>query len=615
MSEMKSFEVVGSFNAQRITNIDPERTVNMFEYIDPEGKKPRSLINTSGLTDSSVHFDESLPGFRAQFVALDAMFVVIGSSVFRLTQAVPLTASFIGTLENTTTGYVGVEANTSQVIFVDGVDGYIWQDGADTFTKITDTSFPAQPIDVAFLDGFFIVAAGETNTFQLSSLNQGVVWGNGTQEFTVDTVTDIVSIASTDNFQTGVEIQFSTTGTLPAPLNTIDSFFAIMIATTQIRVATTFENAVNNIFIDITTAGTPVNTVANIGILQLGAITSHPGTIVACRTLHRRLFLFSRTFTEVWENAGVGTNLPFRRNNSLLMEFGTPSRASVVSDFDRLLFLSEARGGLSSIREVKGSQALSVSTTALDYEFSQFSTAGFITQNDPAAFLIKENGLIFYRLNFTLANKTYVLNISMSNPQQLLWHEEEVLNGDRHPAQTHAFFNGINYVGDYKLPNLYRISPTLYTNDGEHIRRMRITAPVGPGGYQRTRVDRFHLDLLQGDVDQLEPETEIEIDLLTEDNHVLETEAEDNIILENGIISHTHEDVFVFLSVSKDGGQTFGYRNRMHMGATGERSFRTVWRKLGIIPRGQYFVTRIEFFNAVPFVILGAAWAIEVLPD
>ena len=144
---------------------------------------------------------------------------------------------------------------------------------------------------------------------------------------------------------------------------------------------------------------------------------------------------------------------------------------------------------------------------------------------------------------------------------------------------------------------------------------MRITAPIGPGGYQRTRVDRFQLDLLQGDVAQLQPGIELDVNILTEDNQILETESGDSLILEKGIISHNHDEVFVFISISKDGGQTFGYRHRIRMGAPGQRAFRSLLRKLGIIPRGQYFVAKIEFFNAVPFVILGAAWAIEVLKD
>src|SRR5579863_361088 len=189
MTKTVDYEIVGSYNNQRVSSIDAERSVNIFEYRDPLGKKPRSLINTSGLIDSQFSFGSAMGGFRGQFVFQNDQFVVVGngssgSSVFRITPAGSV--SFLGTLINTFTGYVGIDANTFQVIFVDGVNGYIWDTMANTFTEITDTSFPAQPIDVCYLDGFFVVADGGTNNFQLSSFNQGLVWGPAGNNFTAD---------------------------------------------------------------------------------------------------------------------------------------------------------------------------------------------------------------------------------------------------------------------------------------------------------------------------------------------------------------------------------------------------------------------------------------------
>ena len=71
----------------------------------------------------------------------------------------------------------------------------------------------------------------------------------------------------------------------------------------------------------------------------------------------------------------------------------------------------------------------------------------------------------------------------------------------------------------------------------------------------------------------------------------------------------------VFLAISRDGGQTYGNYLHATMGKIGERTHRTVWRKLGTTPRGQGFVPKIEFFNTIPFVVLGAAWDFDVLPE
>jgi hypothetical protein len=616
MTDTVDFDIVGSFNNQRISSIDAERSVNVFEYIDPLGKKPKSLINTSGLINTGTSFTGATGGFRAQFVFQNVEYSVIGNSIYRRTTAGSVSLLFAGLTTNV--GYVGVDANTFQVIFVDGAQGYIWDTMASTFTQITDTSFPALPIDVCYLDGFFVVANGNTNTFQLSSFNQGLVWGPDSQTFTADDTgpNNWLIIANTANYQTGVTFTVSNSGgALPVPLQPSTTYYAIRIDATHIRVATSYANAIAGIAITLTTNGTGTNTILSAGQLQQGSITSHPGTIVACRTLHRRLFLFSQFYTEVWENAGIGTNLPFRRNNSLLMEYGTPAIGSISVGFDIMIFLSQDRDGLGSVMEVKGTQAVPISNRALDFILAQYASQQQIA--DCRSFLIKENGLIFYRMNFTLANHTYVYNVTLSDPSQeqtKLWHEEEVLNGDRHPAQTHSYFNGINYVGNYLSPILYILDSGTYTNAGEVIRRMRITRAIVPPGYQRLRIDRLQVDLLQGNIADLFTTVQ-DLDLLTETSLILETESGLDILLEQGLTVHNPQDLFVFLSISKDGGQTYGYKVSAPMGNVGQRTFRTLWRKLGVIPRGQAFVAKFEFFDAVPFVVLGASWAMEILPE
>lgn len=674
------YNIVGSYNNQRYTDIDAERTINLFEYIDPLGKKPKSLLPTSGLVNQEVTFSSvGVGGFRAQFSFKDnlnnpIMFVVIGATLYRISTSVAgSTVAAVGTI-NSTTGYVGVDANTFQVIFVDGVNGWIYDINVNTFEQITDPSFPTKPIDVTYLDGFFVVANGDTNNFQLSSFNQGLIWGSGTTNFTVvgppTTIITLTNVNAYLNFQIGTPVTFSNSGgALPVPLVAGTIYYVVAVANNNIQVSLTKGGAA----ITLTTTGTGTNTVTNSGQLQLGSITTHPGNIVACKTLHRRLFLFSENYTEVWENAGLGTNLPFRRNNSLLIEFGTPAIASIQVGFDLMFFLSQDADGQSSVQIVSGAQALPASTRALDYQFAQYATVGAVS--DATAILIKENGLIFYRLNFTEADVTYVHNVSMSSydtDANKKWHEEQTLLGNRHPAQTHAYFNGNNYYGDYLTHILYKVDPNVMTNDGENIPRIRIGQVTLSKEYKRLRIDRFQLDVIQGqDTTEeilhefttniavnpniltlsttsdlvtglqvnvstsagtlpkpLAPFTPYYVIVLSNFNIQLAStyaNAIDNIpiVLTTDAVGLNFVEYFlntnlvpqVFLSYSKDGGVSYGNRLVGTVGRTGDRTHRTVWRKLGTIPRGQGFIPKIEFFNEIPFVVLGAAWVFEEMPE
>ena len=628
MTQAEDYDIVGSYNNQIFSPIDAERSINCYAYLDPLGKKKKSLVYTSGLINGNFVFPNAANGFRAQFVFNNIQYVVIGANVYSIT-----TAGVVSQLNPnnkplaTTVGYVGIDANSFQIIFVDGQNGYIYDTITSIFSEITDSSFPdapnGNPIDVCYLDGFFVVANGETNTFQLSMFNQGLVWGpdytsgtgNGFLAASSGSPDLILSSGTTLNYQTGTPIQFNG-ATLPTGTPAITAGVTYYVKT--VVNSTTFTISVTNGGTAITFATTGSSGdifVTNSGQLQLGEITSHPGTIVACRTLHRRLFLFSQFFTEVWENAGVGSNLPFRRNNALLMEYGCPCIGSIAVDFDIMCFQSQTRGGLGAVMEVSGTQPIPISTSALDAQLSLYAAKQQMA--DCRAFLIKENNLIFYRMNWTLANHTFVYNITQSDPTSeatKMWHEEEILTYSRHPAQTHAYFNGMNYVGDYASPILYIMDRNTYNNNGQSIRRARITKAFYPPGGNRIRIDRLQIDLLQGNIAEAGI-IDLVQDISTEDGLILLTESGLDIETEQDFMVTNPITPILFMSISKDGGQTYGYSTPAPLGFIGQRTFRTVYRKLGTTKRGQSFVIKLEFYDQVPFVCMGASWAMETLPE
>lgn len=73
-----------------------------------------------------------------------------------------------GTL-NTTTGRVDMSYDGTRILIVDGTNGYTYTPGTTTFAQIADADFPNGANTTTWLDGFFIVDAGDgSDSFYIS---------------------------------------------------------------------------------------------------------------------------------------------------------------------------------------------------------------------------------------------------------------------------------------------------------------------------------------------------------------------------------------------------------------------------------------------------------------
>lgn len=103
-------------------------------------------------------------GSRAYFVS--------GTGFYEITTAG--TATLRGTL-NTVTPRCSLAFNGSQVMIVDGVNGYIFTESSNTFAQISDGDFPNGASIVDFQDQYFIVDR-PNGGFAISALNDGTSW-------------------------------------------------------------------------------------------------------------------------------------------------------------------------------------------------------------------------------------------------------------------------------------------------------------------------------------------------------------------------------------------------------------------------------------------------------
>lgn len=476
------FPIVGSYRADKIGKISSERTINWYEVLHPYGKKQNALHPTQGTKFQTLIGADNGP-VRGSIVFNNFAYFSSNNKLYQMDTAFIVTQLGAGTF-TTTTGYVDIEANQTQIVFIDGLTGFLWDTIALTLTAIV---FPAGviPNSITYMDGYFIITDSVTNRFYVSALDNGLVWAA--------------------------------------------SSFA------QINSSPTFAK----------------------GVVRL----------------KRRLFLFGTIITEVWLNAGT-SNFPFRRDNNLLFEHGLESQGSLVEGFDRLFYLSRDAGGVGAIKMVEGTIPEDISTYEIDNVIQTLQQT-----NLAVGMVYKIDGIIFYKIS--VGGRTFVYNVTMSSASDRKWHEETMLDGTRHIANTHIFFNNAHYIGSYTSAKLYHYSTDFLNNDGEAIHRQRIMHVISNAIYKRIRIDRLQIDMLQG------------VGIPGTDNTTFAA-----------LLANKDQDPALKLSISADGGYTYKSEPDGTIGKVGNRIHRTIWRQLGM----EYdHILKVETWNSVPLYILGAA--------
>lgn len=163
---------VGQTYQMEAVSFDNQRSVNLYPLVSETGdsKSVTALRSTPGLSQFATAGDG---GIRGAIVSDDRSFFVSGDTLFEVSKLGVSTSR--GTL-NTSTSIVSIEENPTQIMIIDGLNGYIFNKITNVFAQITDVDFPT-PSDLTFQDGYFIVTKADSAQFHISALNDGLTWG------------------------------------------------------------------------------------------------------------------------------------------------------------------------------------------------------------------------------------------------------------------------------------------------------------------------------------------------------------------------------------------------------------------------------------------------------
>lgn len=169
---MRKTPLFGAGTAGKSLTVTAQRRLNCYYEVRVDGDKTNiAIFGTPGLSlTTSVLSNVN----RGMYVMGAFLYIVSGSNLYQFDSNFTMTS--IGAL-NTSAGLVSMSDNGTQLIIVDGTNGYIYNQKTTTYVgKITSAGFPNGAKTVTFDNGFFIVENPGTGQFFKSASYDGTTW-------------------------------------------------------------------------------------------------------------------------------------------------------------------------------------------------------------------------------------------------------------------------------------------------------------------------------------------------------------------------------------------------------------------------------------------------------
>ncbi len=259
-----------------------------------------------------------------------------------------------------------------------------------------------------------------------------------------------------------------------------------------------------------------------------------------------QLWLLGDKTTEIWYNAG-GQYFPFQRLVGTMLQSGCKAAQSVsrfqTDGQEGLIWFGRSERGENIIIRTRGFLDEVVSDTAFGDEVATYTTTA-----DAIGYTYQEDTHEFYVLTFPTADVTWCYDSQTGVLHKRLSYDPYAQLFHRHRSNCFMNFLGMRLVGDYQNGAIYWLTRTAYTDAGWPLLAKRRAPHIWDKG-QRGRVfmQSLQLDFLPG----------------------------------VGNSSGMGTNPQCSLSISRDGGLTFGQPREAPLGEIGQTKTRTMWRRLG----------------------------------
>jgi hypothetical protein len=284
--------------------------------------------------------------------------------------------------------------------------------------------------------------------------------------------------------------------------------------------------------------------------------------LIALDVINGVLILWGDTSFEQWQDVGAYP-MPYQRIQGGTQMYGLAAGRSRVKIDNSIIFLGKTMDGGVKVMRLMGGQVAAISDSDIEYIISNFSVI-----TDAVGMSYTAYGHAVYQLTFPTVGRTLAFDTFTG-----IWHEAQTtaVAQARHFANLSVAFNGKNYVSDTSTGIIYQLDEDAYTDNGAVIPREVCTRHIRNAGNE-VFLERLFLDF------------------------------------DTGIGNTAASNPQVLISVSRDGGRTFGPEKYRALGTVGTYRKRVTVNRLG---SGFDMVAKIRVTDAVKFVVCSGSAVIE----
>ncbi len=318
---------------------------------------------------------------------------------------------------------------------------------------------------------------------------------------------------------------------------------------------------------------------------SVGTLQTKPDTVQAAVPVPgggNNLLLFGKNVAEPWNYTGAAL-FPYQRYSTNNVDFGCLNASSIAALDNYIVWLAANEQSGATVMIYSGNGAKSISTDGIDFKLSNLTNP-----QNCLGFLFRQDGHIIYQFTFPDDNLSYIYDLTTD---KFFTVTDENLN--YHIARNVVYFNGHYYFVSLKGGNLYQFG-TQYTDaeyavdDIQEIPRIRVLPP-----FRIPSQRMFIIKSLGFTIENGQPNTITTFQNVTTTGDTIATEGLFDIATEGGDLisdeagtttinnTYTIASEAVDLSLSRDGGESFGSSVRQNMNAVGVRKSRFIFQRLG----------------------------------